>query len=81
MGDSYENLPVFRMSNYSSPDDVIGKADVDISDSGKATITMEVDRQFVDFLNLGRLKALSLSGFVDSVDPEKAKEYWSRQQQ
>lgn len=81
MADSYSDVPVFRTSNYASPDDVIGLAQVVIFDTGKTSITMDVDEKFTEFLRLGDLKGLNLSGYVTSVDPEKAKELWSGQQQ
>ena len=80
MADSYSNVPVFRTSNYASLDDIIGSAQVVISESGKTTIVMEVNKEFTDFLQLGDLKALNLSGYVSSVDSEKAKAYWSGRQ-
>ena len=80
MADSYENVPVFRSGNYASPDDIIGLATVVKSQNGKATIVMEVNKTFADFLDLGELKGLYLSGMVNAVDPEKAKEFWSGQQ-
>ena len=81
MADSYSNIPVFRTSNHPSVlDDIIGSAQVVISESGKTTIVMEVNKEFTDFLQLGDLKALNLSGYVSSVDSEKAKEYWPGRQ-
>ena len=80
MADSYSNVPVFWTSNYASLDDIIGSAQVVISESGKTTIVMEVNKEFTDFLQLGDLKALNLSGYVSSVDSEKAKEYWPGRQ-
>lgn len=76
----YENVPVMRSSNFTRPEDVIGRAVVEIGEKGKALITIETTETFVDFINMGNLQALTLSAFINQVDSEKAKEYWSQQQ-
>ncbi len=76
----YENVPVFRVAGNYDPDNLIGRATVEVDEKAhKATITIEALGEFVDFVLMGDLKGLSLSGFVSGVDAEKAKEYWSRQ--
>lgn len=79
---AYENVPVFREAGSYSIEHLVGKANVKIGDDGKIDV-IEIrpgSDDLTKFLEMGSLKAFSLSATVTNVDPEKAKEYWSQRQ-
>lgn len=82
---TYENVPVFRAASDYAPEHLVGRATVEVDEENKKSIiTIETSGpggvDLVDFILMGDLKALGVSGMVYNVDAEKAKEYWSRQQ-
>ena len=75
---AYENVPVFRAHGEYDIEHLIGKANVKVNDGKIETIEIHtVGESLNAFLDLGALKALSLSEMVTNVDAEKVKEYWS----
>lgn len=84
MASIYENVPVFRSGSSfgsSGPGDIIGKAQVEKDEEGVITITIKtIGDNLPEFLSLGELMAFELNSFVNNVDREAAKDYWSRQQ-
>jgi len=83
MVNAYENVPVFRSgTRQDHVDSIIGKATVKIDEENeRSTITIEAGKVLTDFFLMGKLRAFDLSASISDVDTEKAKEYWSRQQQ
>lgn len=85
MVSTYENVPVFRsgtgFGSANGPSDIIGKAKVETNEeTGKVFITIEsMTDNLPRFLDLGKLQAFELNTFVNHVDREKQKEYWSQQ--
>lgn len=83
MATTYERIPVFRSGTQFGglgPEHLIGRANVEMhEETRKVTITLDAGENLFEFLSIGNLQAFELNTFVDNVDREAAKDYWSRQ--